>query len=138
MVKRYKLISTQTNQDVGGTKLVYKVTRAEQSLLKSLKNKSEEVVFLKPTKEIWGNKNKKAPLPWLMGNINYTSFKDVYMFFRYKEIKQHDQLFSHISKQEKEFIIEDSTTVVKKISLKEQCLLGVLVSVDNIINLIKR
>lgn len=136
MIKRYKLIDTHDNQDVGGIKLVYRVTRAEKSLIKTLKKKAEEVVFLKPRREIWGG--KKQPHCWLLGNMNYTSFKDVYMFFRYKEIKQNDPLFEHINKQEKEFIIDDSTSTTsikaRKLPLKEKCLYGFLIVTDTILN----
>jgi hypothetical protein len=136
-VKRYQLIDAKDNQDVGGVKLVYRVTRVEKSLLKTLRKKSEEVVFLKPRREIWGG--KKQPQHWLLGNINYTSFKDVYMFFRYKEIKQNDSLFEHINKQEKEFIINDSTsttsTITRKLPLKEKCLYNFLVVTDKIITI---
>ena len=135
MIKRYRLIDAKDNQDVGGIKLIYKVTRAEKSLLKSLKNKSEEVVFLKPRREIWGG--KKQPHCWLIGNINYISFKDVYMFFRYKVINQNDPLFKHVNNQEKEFIIDDSTPTTsitrKRLSLKQKCLYYCLVASDKII-----
>ena len=136
-VKRYQLIDAKDNQDVGGIKLVYRVTRAETSLLKTLRKKSEEVVFLKPRREIWGE--KKQPQHWLLGNMNYTSFKDVYMFFRYKEVKQNDPLFEHVNKREKEFIINDSTsttsTITRKLPLKEKCLYNFLVVTDKIITI---
>ncbi len=137
MIKRYQLIDTKDNQDVGGIKLVYRVSRAEKSLIKTLRSKSEEIVFLKPRREIWGG--KKQPHCWLLGNMNYSSFKDVYMFFRYKEIKQNDPLFEHINKQEKEFTINDSTSttsiITRKLPLKEKCLYNFLVVTDKIITI---